>query len=240
LSFLANADRAGLVLGVRVPVILTSRADSRRRVPGAATDLLMTAALPAVLQCAPGRCSAADPSVATGARGSQAMSEEQQKPKFILDADLEREIREGRKFTLAEAIGRLAGPGMMKGVSPATRKQQAEAAIETYLDRNLNTAAGALSVVLLRQVKQSELLLNNLDQPLVVLAAWVQRVLDSDYRLAELVRQADVEWGRVYGERPHFEREGAPAHEDDPYTAASVRGTLSQLLQKLAAAEHPS
>jgi hypothetical protein len=168
------------------------------------------------------------------------MSEEQQKPKFILDADLEREIREGRKFTLAEAIGRLAGPGMMKGVSPATRKQQAEAEIETYLDRNLNTAAGALSVVLLRQVKQSDLLLNNLDQPLVVLAACVQRVLDSDYRLAELVRQADVEWGRVYGERPHFEREGAPADEDDPYTAASVRGTLSQLLQKLAAAEHPS
>ena len=27
------------------------------------------------------------------------------------DAELEREIREGRKFTLAEAIGRLAGPG---------------------------------------------------------------------------------------------------------------------------------
>ena len=168
------------------------------------------------------------------------MSDEQQKPKFILDADLEREIRDGRKFTLAEAIGRLAGPGMMKGVSPATRKQQAEAEIETYLDRNLNTAAGALSVVLLRQVKESELLLNNLDQPLVVLAACVQRVLDSDYLLTELVRQADVEWGRVYGERPHFERVGAPAHEDDPYTAASVRGTLSQLLQKLAAAEHPS
>ena len=168
------------------------------------------------------------------------MSEEQQKPKFILDADLEREIRDGRKFTLAEAIGRLAGPGMMKGVSPATRKQQAEAEIETYLDRNLNTAAGALSVVLLRQVKESELLLNNLDQPLVVLAACVQRVLDSDYLLADLVRQADVEWGRVYGERPHFQRAGAPAHEDDPYTAASVRGTLSQLLQKLAAAEHPS
>ena len=30
LSFLANADSAGLVLGARVPVILTSRADSVR------------------------------------------------------------------------------------------------------------------------------------------------------------------------------------------------------------------
>jgi hypothetical protein len=34
------------------------------------------------------------------------------------DADLQREIRAERKFTLAEAIGRMAGPGMMKGVSP--------------------------------------------------------------------------------------------------------------------------
>ena len=30
LSFLANADSAGMVLGARVPVILTSRADSVR------------------------------------------------------------------------------------------------------------------------------------------------------------------------------------------------------------------
>jgi phosphate acetyltransferase len=30
LSFLANADGAGLVLGARVPIILTSRADSFR------------------------------------------------------------------------------------------------------------------------------------------------------------------------------------------------------------------
>jgi phosphotransacetylase len=30
LSFLANADSAGLVLGARVPIILTSRSDSVR------------------------------------------------------------------------------------------------------------------------------------------------------------------------------------------------------------------
>src|SRR5262245_59363992 len=117
------------------------------------------------------------------------MSDEQAKPQFIDAAELEREIREGRKFSLAEAIGRLAGPGMMEGISPATRKQQAEAEIETFLDRHLNTPAGALSVILLRQVKESELLLNNLDQPLVVLASYVQRVLDSDYLLRELVRE---------------------------------------------------
>lgn len=157
------------------------------------------------------------------------------KPKSQADIELEQEIRADRKFSLAEAIGRLAGPGMMKGVSPATRKQQAEAAIETWLDQNLQTPAGALSVVLLRHVKESQLLLSNLDQPFAALAACVQGILGSDALLQELVRESDVEWGSVYEERPHFQREGSPPDQDDPYTAESVRATLSQLIEKLAA-----
>ena len=122
---------------------------------------------------------------------------------------------------------------MMKGVSPATRKQQAEAEIESYLERHLMSPAGALSAVLFRQVRESELLLNNLDQPLVVLASYAQRVLDSEYLLGELVRESDVEWGRVYGERPFFQKEGCPPDQEDPYTVESVRITLSQLIEKL-------
>jgi hypothetical protein len=53
--------------------------------------------------------------------------------------------------------------------------------------------------------------------------------------LQELVRECDVEWGRVYGERPYFEREGCPPNQDDPYTAESVRRTLFQVFDKLAA-----
>jgi hypothetical protein len=151
------------------------------------------------------------------------------------DAELEREIREGRKFSLAEAIGRLAGPGMMKGVSPVPRKQQAEAEIASFLDRNVNSPAGAMSVVLFRRVKESELLLNNYDQPLIALAGYAQTVLDSEYLLQELVRECDVEWGNVFGERPYFEKEGCPPHRDDPYTAESARTTLCQLVEKLTA-----
>ncbi len=41
LNFLANADSAGLVLGARVPVILTSRADSlRSRIASCAVAVL--------------------------------------------------------------------------------------------------------------------------------------------------------------------------------------------------------
>ena len=39
------------------------------------------------------------------------MSDEKPKGPSEADAELEREIRAGRKFSVAEAIGRLAGPG---------------------------------------------------------------------------------------------------------------------------------
>ena len=163
------------------------------------------------------------------------MSDNEDADKSKADADLEREIRMGRQFSLAEAIGRMAGPGAMKGESPVARKQQAEVEIESWLRRCLADATGALQVVLHRRIKDSELLLGNYSQPLIVLAGYCQKVLDSDYHLKELVREADTEWGRVFRERPHFEREGSPPHADDPYTVESVRSALSGLIKLLAA-----
>ena len=43
------------------------------------------------------------------------MSDKQDKQRSESDSELEREIREGRKFTLEEAIARMVGPGGMKG-----------------------------------------------------------------------------------------------------------------------------
>jgi hypothetical protein len=165
------------------------------------------------------------------------MSDNRERQHSEEDAELEREIRKERKFTLAEAIGRLAGPGAMKGESPVARLQQAEAEIESWLRGHLADSGAALRAVLHRDVSGSELLLNNVDQPLVVLAGYCQRVLDSAYLLKELVRDADVEWGRVMGERPHFEEDGSPRDADDPYTVDSVRDALSGLLEQLAAGQ---
>ena len=161
----------------------------------------------------------------------------QDKPRSEADAELEREILKERKFNLAEAIMRLAGPGAMKGESPVPRMQQAGIEIESWLRRHPADLGGTLQFVLHRRVKESELLLHNFEQPLVVLAAYCQRVLDSDYLLKELVREADAEWGRVMGERPYFEREGSPPHPDDPYTVESVRNALTGLLKQLAVRE---
>jgi hypothetical protein len=165
------------------------------------------------------------------------MSDDHPKTPDEKDAELEREIRAERKFSLSEAIGRLAGPGMMKGISPVTRKQQDSAEIQEYLSRHLVDAGGVLSGILLRRVEESELLLHALDKPLVALAGYLRMILDSEFRLKELVREADVEWGRVYGERPHFEKDGCPPDQDDPYTHESVRAALTQLAGGLPAGE---
>jgi hypothetical protein len=165
------------------------------------------------------------------------MGEDQSKQPSQADADLEREIRKERKFSLAEAIGRLAGPGAMKGVSPITRMHQSEVEIEEYLNQHLTDALGILPVVLLRRIKGSELLLKNFERPLFVLATYVQRVLNSEFLLEEVVQEADVEWGRVFGERPYFDKEGCSPDPDDPYTMESVRSSLSRLLEKMTAGD---
>jgi hypothetical protein len=149
-------------------------------------------------------------------------------------AELQREILAGREFSLSEAIARMAGGGLTKGASPITRQRQAETLIEEYLLHNLKDGGSTLGTVLLRQVGQSDRLLDNFDKPLSVLSQFVQHVLASEYLLANLVEEADVEWGRMFGERPHFEKPGGRADADDPYTIASVRSTLSQLLVTLA------
>jgi hypothetical protein len=145
------------------------------------------------------------------------------------DAELQREIRAGRAFSLEEAIGRLAGPGGLKGASPASGRREAEAAIGEFVRRNLPDLPGALAPILIRAATGSELLDRDPHRPFAALAAVIDRHLASDGLLQDLVREADQEWGQLVGERPYFEREGAPADPADPYTAASVRAALTRL-----------
>jgi hypothetical protein len=161
------------------------------------------------------------------------MSENPDKPRSEADAQLEREVRAERKFTIAEAIGRLAGPGSMKGASPVTRRQQAESEIGTWLRQHLAQAGDALPTILLRRISAGEKLLNDPGRPLDILLAYCQEVLGSEFLLADLVRDADFEWGRISGERPHFEKKGSSPHPDDPYTLESVRSLLSGLVSQL-------
>jgi hypothetical protein len=149
------------------------------------------------------------------------------------DASLERDVLERREFTLEEAIARMAGPGAMKGESPVARLEQARFEIEAWLASHLVDSGGGLRTALRRYVQDSDLVFANYDRPLEMMACCCQRLLASDYLLEELVRNADAEWGRAMGERPHFQRQGAPCDPDDPYTIASVSLILKQLLEQL-------
>jgi hypothetical protein len=168
----------------------------------------------------------------TGPEKRQPMNEDQDEQRPEADSEIEREIRRARKFNPKEAIARLAGPGAMKGASPVSRVQQAEIEIGSWLRGHI-TAADELEVLLHRHLKGSELLLDNLDQPLVALAGYCQHLLASDYLLKDLVREADVEWGRRMDERPYFERGGSPPDPCDPYTVESVRRALDEVCQQL-------
>jgi hypothetical protein len=162
--------------------------------------------------------------------GSQ-MSEQKQTPPSDGAAAIEREIRRGRTFSLSDALGRLGGEGMLKGESPVPPIDQTVAAIANYLRAHLDDAGGILAQVVLRHVRTSEILLESFDQPKAALTGYLNQVLESDTLLKDLVREADAEWGRTLGERPHFEREGRPPDPDDPYTLASVRDALTRLVE---------
>jgi hypothetical protein len=165
------------------------------------------------------------------------MSDNKDKQRSEAEAKIEEEIRLGRKFTMEEAIGRMVGPGAMKGISPVTLMQQAVNEIENWLVQHMPAGKGDLKLVLLRSFEGSEILLHHFERPLFALGAYCQQILDSDYHLKELVRETDFEWGRANGERPYFEKDGLPVHPDDPYTFESVRKTLTELVEQLAAGE---
>ena len=170
-----------------------------------------------------------------GCRGL-AMSEKPDTKSTDRNAEIERELRTNRKFSLSDAIGQLAGGDVMKGGSPVTRKRQAELEIDEYVRRHLVDSGSALRSVLIRHLGES-LLDGDYDQPLTALAEYIRRILTSEHLLEEFVREADAEWGRVHDERPYFQTPSRPPHRDDPYTIDSVRLALVQLRERLASGE---
>jgi hypothetical protein len=150
------------------------------------------------------------------------------------DAALERDIRAGREFSLAEAIGRLGGTDLMKGASPVALKRQADLEIGRLLRDRLSDPDGALRYALRRLVVESDTLLEQqFRDPAGALRAVVERTLGTDALLRSIVRDADAQWGRDNDTRPHFDREGRDPHPEDPYTVESVRAELTRLLDRL-------
>jgi hypothetical protein len=149
------------------------------------------------------------------------------------DADIQQDIRRGRPFSLADAIGQEAG-GFMKGESPVPKLVQVQGEVDQLLKANLDDREGALQQVLGRWLEDDALRLSRyLDNPVGAIKDLLETVLASPETLYELVHQTDVLWGRIYDERPHFQKPGQAPHPDDEYSHESVRAALEVCLQRL-------
>ncbi|MDJ0680266.1 MAG: hypothetical protein QNJ18_10435 [Xenococcaceae cyanobacterium MO_167.B52] len=145
------------------------------------------------------------------------------------DLAIQREILAGRKFSLAEAIGREGG-GFLKGESPVPRLAQAIAKLQMFINQNLSDSSGALQAVLYVWVKTDSRVSRHLNSPLIALQEILDTLIDNQNLLHEFVREVDQKWGQIYDERPYFQQPGQNPHPEDEYTHESVRLQLIQLL----------
>lgn len=149
------------------------------------------------------------------------------------DCGIQQDILTGRQFSLAEVIGREGG-SFLKGESPIPRLLQAKAEINLYIDRYLTDSSGALKAVLQTLITTDEICISRqLDSPLVALREHLELLVDNPELLYEFVKQVDVKWGQLFGERPYFQQPGQPPHPEDEYTHESVHRQLVELLQRL-------
>ncbi|MEA5535194.1 hypothetical protein [Crocosphaera sp. XPORK-15E] len=146
---------------------------------------------------------------------------------------IQQEILSGRKFSLAEAIGREGGD-FLKGESPVPKLLQATTEIKTFIAQNLQDSSGALQIILQTWVTNDEAGVSQyLNTPLDALRQLLKTILDHPELLYELVRQVDFKWGQLYDERPYFQSPGQTPHPDDEYTHESVKAMLLTLLNTL-------
>ena len=127
----------------------------------------------------PGAAAVTQPRLHTYNADGSVMTEKPDPNSADTNAEIERETRRDRKFSLNEAIGRIAGGGFMKGESPVTRRRQAELEIDEYLRRHLVDSGGVLRRVLFRHAEAS-LLNSDYDQPLTALAECIRSILTSE------------------------------------------------------------
>ncbi|MEY3299116.1 MAG: hypothetical protein RLZZ597_2376 [Cyanobacteriota bacterium] len=154
-------------------------------------------------------------------------------------ADIQQDIRRGRPFSLADAIGQEAS-GFMKGESPIPKLVQVQGEVVHILKANLEDLEGALQQVLVRWLEDDPIRLSRyLDSPVEAVKDLIETVLTSPETLYDLVHQTDVLWGRLYDERPHFQKPGQAPHPDDEYTHESVRAVLEACLQRLTQPDAP-
>ena len=147
-------------------------------------------------------------------------------------SDLQQEIRQGRKFSIAEAIGREGG-SFMKGESAVPRPVRAANTIKQFLDSQLVDPSSAFATTLFTWATADIRLSRQLDTPLVALTQILESLLSEPTTFHEFFRQVAIAHANLTGERPHFQSLGQPPHPDADYTHESIQAQLSALIRHI-------
>ncbi len=146
--------------------------------------------------------------------------------------EIQREIRAGRQFSIAEAIAREGG-SFMKGESTIPRPLRAIAEIKQFLGTHLNEPAGALCTTLHSWASGDIRLSRQLDTPLIALAQIITSILAEPTTFEEFARQVAIAHSQITGDRPQFQQPGQPPDPAAAHTHQSIQTELSALLQQL-------
>lgn len=146
---------------------------------------------------------------------------------------IEQEARLRRGADLTSALLGRDGGAHLRGASPTPILQRATLEVDQWLRDHLTAPDASLRHVLLRHLAaRPDQLAAALGHPDRLLATWLPPLLAAPDRLADLVREVDMEWGHLNQERPHFDRPDRPTDPDDPYTVAGVTAMLTALLAR--------
>ncbi len=156
-----------------------------------------------------------------------------------LSSAIQREIREQRKFSLAEAIGREGG-SFMKGESTIPRPLRAIAEINQFITTHLRDPTSAPSATLQAWAKDDIRVSRQLDTPLVALGQIINSMLSEPTTLCEFARQVAIAHSQFTGDEIIFPKEIHPHRQllnqpplEAAYTYTAIRSELSMLLEQL-------
>ncbi|MEM8505124.1 MAG: hypothetical protein AAF716_18455 [Cyanobacteria bacterium P01_D01_bin.1] len=142
--------------------------------------------------------------------------------------EIEKEIRSGRKFSIAEAIGREGG-SFMKGESVVPRPLRAANEIKQFIAAYSSEPTGVLASELYLWVTADIRVSAQLDTPLVAFAQIVETLLDEPTFFYEFARQVAIAHSRLTGDRPYFQQPNHPPHPEADYTHDAIRQYLSEI-----------
>lgn len=147
-------------------------------------------------------------------------------------ARIEKEIRAGRKFSMAEAIGREGG-SFMKGESAVPRPLRAANEIKQFIATHSSDPTGILASELYLWATADIRVSRQLDTPLVALAQIVESLLNESTIFYEFARQMAIAQSKLTGDRPYFQQPNQPPHPDADYTHQTIRQYLSEMAAAL-------